>query len=329
MNRVSLALAAGVSLSMAIAVPARADDVTRLTASAKVVQEVRGEIPPEYWDKAHCIAVIPDLKKAALIFGGEYGKGVMACRAGESWSAPLYMQLAKGSWGFQAGAEQVDLVLLVMNESGLQKLLKNKVNLGADASVAAGPVGRHGSVATDAALTAEIISYSRSTGLFAGIDLSGGVLRPDDDANRSIYGRTATPSTILASRAISAPVEAAPLIRALGPAAPTSGERREPGTAAATTTAPAVPVAKTGPEYPANTAPRPTTAGADDNVRTQLVDAQQMLDRILADSTPSAVGTTGTAGANAQPGGTVTVERARLLQLRAQIEGALASLNKR
>src|SRR4030095_14431743 len=162
----------------------------------------------------------------------------MSGRAGEGWSAPVFMQLAKGSWGFQAGAEQVDLVLLVMNESGAQKMLKNKVSLGADASVAAGPIGRRGGGGTDAALTAEILSYSRSKGLFAGIDLSGGVLRPDDDINKQVYGRNATPSTILASRDISAPTDAAPFIRALGrSAAPAATPREETTTSRATTTA--------------------------------------------------------------------------------------------
>ena len=99
-------------------------------------------IPEDLWNKADCVAVIPSVKKAAFVFGGEYGKGVMSCRSGDRWRAPVFLQLAKGSWGFQAGAEQVDLVLLVMNETGVQKLLQNKVTLGADASVAAGPLGR-------------------------------------------------------------------------------------------------------------------------------------------------------------------------------------------
>src|SRR5204863_3557481 len=111
-------------------------EAARLSAAAHVVQEIRANIAPEYWAKSHCVAVIPSLKKAAFIFGGEYGKGVMSCRAGDRWSAPIFLQLAKGSWGFQAGAEEVDVVLLVMNE-GVQKLLRNKTTLGADASVAA------------------------------------------------------------------------------------------------------------------------------------------------------------------------------------------------
>lgn len=333
MYRFSLALGAGVAIALGVATSVRADESSRLAESAKIIQEIRSDIPAEYWDKARCVAVIPDLKKAAFILGGEYGKGVMSCRAGEAWSAPLFLQLAKGSWGFQAGAEQVDLVLLVMNESGAQKMLKNKVSLGADASVAAGPIGRRGGVGTDAALTAEILSYSRSKGLFAGIDLSGGVLRPDEDVNKDIYGGNATPSTILASREISAPTTAAPFIRALGrSAAPAATPRAETTTSRATTTA--APVGKTGPENPTTTAAagRTVTAGGDDSVRAQLVDAQQMLDRILADTTPSAVGTSGNAGTPSETtrsSGTITVERARLMQLRSQIEAAIAALNRR
>ena len=170
-------------------------EAQRLAKAAAIVQEMHESIRQDYWNRARCVVVIPELKKAAFIVGGEYGKGVLSCKAGDQWTAPVFMQLAKGSWGFQAGAEQVDLVMLVMNESGVQKLLKNKVTLGADASVAAGPMGAAGTVATDAALTAEILAYSRAKGLFAGINLSGGVLRPDEDANRSAYGAGASPTT--------------------------------------------------------------------------------------------------------------------------------------
>lgn len=305
---------AGLAMMLGAAARTAADETSRLAESAKIVQEIRADIPAEYWDKAHCVGVIPDLKKAALIFGGEYGKGVMSCRSANGWSAPLFMQLAKGSWGFQAGAEEVDLVLLVMNESGVAKLLKNKVSLGADASVAAGPLGRRGGVSTDAMLTAEILTYSRSKGLFAGIDLSGGVLRPDEDANRDVYGRAATPSTILASREIAAPTDAAPFIRALGAVA-----SAPPATARS-----AEPPPSSVPERRAN-----AVSATDDDVRAQLIDVQQTLDRLLADTTPSAVGTSGTSsGAEAGPNGTVTVERARLMQLRRQIESLIASLNR-
>jgi len=110
------------------------DGITRLSNAAQALRDTRESIPDTYWDRARCVAVIPNLKKGALIIGGEYGRGVMSCRAGEGWSAPVFLELAKGSWGFQAGAEEIDVVMLVMNESGVQKLLKNKVNLGADAS---------------------------------------------------------------------------------------------------------------------------------------------------------------------------------------------------
>src|SRR6478672_7249266 len=128
---------------LTMAAPATAEittsEATRLADAAQVLRDTRVSIPQTYWDRARCVAVIPDLKKAAFIIGGEYGKGALSCRAGDGWSAPVFIELAKGSWGFQAGAEEVDVVLLIMNESGVQKLLKNKVTLGADASVAAGP----------------------------------------------------------------------------------------------------------------------------------------------------------------------------------------------
>jgi lipid-binding SYLF domain-containing protein len=286
-----------------------ANEASRLAASATAIREIRNEISSDIWSKANCVLVIPELKKAAFIVGGEYGKGVMSCRAGEQWSAPVFMQIAKGSWGFQAGAEQADLVLLVMNESGVQKLLKNKVNLGADASVAAGPVGRRGGVSTDAVITAEIISYSRSKGLFAGVDVSGGMLRPDEDANKSTYGNGATPSTILAMREMSAPPEAAGFITALKGTGTATGKP-----IAAVSTPPAS---------------RAAATTADDEVRARIVDLQQSVDRILAETTPAAVGTSGTVSANDIARGTITVDRARLMQVRQQIDGLLVSLNHR
>jgi SH3 domain-containing YSC84-like protein 1 len=317
MHRIALATTA-IAIGIGLSAPASADETSRLAEAARVIQEIKPEIPQDYWERARCVGVIPGLMKAAFIFGGEYGKGVVSCKAGEAWSAPVFMELAKGSWGFQAGAEQVDLVLLVMNESGVDKLLRNKTTLGADASVAAGPVGRRGAVGTDAALAAEILSYSRSKGLFAGIDLSGGVLRPDEDDNRKVYGPTASPRTILASREIAAPTGAAPFIRALG-----------------STTGPAASAAAAPPSAARSSQPEPRTTArstTDDDVRAQLVDAQQMIDRLLADTTPAAVGTSGTAGTTGDDRartGTVTVDRARLLQLRQQIDAVIAALNKR
>ncbi len=166
------------------------------------------------WDRATCVIVVPNLKKAAFVFGGEYGKGLMSCRKGGAWSAPVFMRLEKGSWGLQIGAQSIDLVLLVNNERGMKKLLGNKVTLGAEASVAAGPVGRDARAATDAQMHAEILSYSRAQGLFAGINLSGGVLRPDGDDNEDVYGKTATPTTILTGNT-AAPGAAQPFMKAL------------------------------------------------------------------------------------------------------------------
>jgi lipid-binding SYLF domain-containing protein len=300
-------LTTGASAGAAI----RPGEAERLAAAARTVQEIRTEIDDDLWTRARCVAVIPDLKKAAFIFGGEYGKGMMSCRAGDQWSAPVFMQLAKGSWGLQAGVEQADVVLLVMNEEGAQKLLQNKVNLGADASVAAGPVGRRGSVGTDAALTAEILSYSRSQGLFAGIDVSGGVLRPDEDVNVGVYGAGATPRTILASREISAPPEATPFLRALSTVSTTTSSAAP---AAASASVPAT----------ARTTTMPTT---DDDLRARVVDIQQTVDRLLADTTPAPVGTSGSA--DTVEGNTVRVDRARLLQLRQQLEALLTTLNRR
>jgi lipid-binding SYLF domain-containing protein len=177
------------------------DQVKRMNDSARVLRELRASpdsgIPANLWDRARCVAVLPGVKKAAIVFGGEFGKGVVSCREGGSWSTPAFLTLEKGSWGAQLGAESTDVVLLVMNEQGMNRLLQDKVTLGADASITAGPVGRSGTAATDAQLTTEMLSYSRSHGLFAGIDLSGGVLRPDDHADAAFYGRTLSARQIL------------------------------------------------------------------------------------------------------------------------------------
>ena len=310
MKRVIVAAAVILTTASGAFAAIKPSEAARLAASAGAVREIRDEIPQEYWTRARCVLVIPELKKAAFIIGGEYGRGVMSCRAGDQWSAPVFMQIAKGSWGFQAGVEQADLVLLVMNDSGVQKLLANKVNLGADASVAAGPLGRRGGVSTDARVTAEILSYSRSKGLFAGIDLSGGVLRPDEDSNTNAYGSGAMPSTILATREISAPPEAAPFLAALKG---TSSSTAKPSASAAV---PATPRAVMTPTI-------------DDDVRARVVDIQQSVDRMLADTTPAAVGTSGTVGANEMAHGAIAVDRGRLLQLRQQIDALLATLNRR
>lgn len=211
-------LLAGV-VAVAQAAPT-AGEMQRLRDAAAVLNSMHGtetSIPQNIWNKADCVIVIPGLKKAAFGFGGEYGKGVMTCRRGSEneWSAPSFVRLEKGSWGFQIGAEETDLVLMVMNRTGMDKLLQDKVSLGAGASVAAGPVGRTANAATDAQMSAEILSYSRSHGLFAGIDISGGVLGPDTEANANLYGHEIGAKRILADAAVPTPSDARPFITAV------------------------------------------------------------------------------------------------------------------
>jgi lipid-binding SYLF domain-containing protein len=194
-------------------------EAKRLEAAAAAVRELRAApdkgVPEDLWGRAECVAVIPGLKKAAFIVGGEYGKGVISCRNGPNWSAPVFIELEKGSAGFQIGAEQVDVVLLMMNRSGVDKLLNDKINLGADASLAAGPIGRAASASTDARLSAEILAYSRAKGIFAGINLSGGVLRPDKDANTHAYGPSVTAHDVLFKPGVAAPPAAEAFLRTL------------------------------------------------------------------------------------------------------------------
>ena len=175
----------------------------RLDASADTLADMmkaadRG-IPQDLLDKARCIVVIPGMKKAGFIIGAKFGRGFAACRhnGGTTWSAPAAVRVEGGSVGFQIGASETDVVLLVMNDGGMKHLLSDKFTIGGDATAAAGPVGRAASAQTDAMLNAEILSYSRSRGLFAGISLEGATLRPDEDTNKELYGRAATNREIL------------------------------------------------------------------------------------------------------------------------------------
>ena len=176
----------------------------RLENSGVVMQEIMNtpeNIPQEVMEKADCIIVFPSVLKAAFVVGASYGRGAMVCRSGKSfrgpWGAPAMFALEGGSVGFQIGGQATDLVLLIMNERGASSILSSKVKLGGDASVAAGPVGRDASANTDAYLRAEVLSYSRSRGLFAGISLEGSTLRPDDDATADVYGRKLTAKEIV------------------------------------------------------------------------------------------------------------------------------------
>ena len=167
----------------------------RLDAAAAVLSEIMATpdkgIPQDLLEKAHCIVIVPELKTAAFVFGGKYGKGYLSCRktGGAGWSAPGTVRIEGGSVGFQIGASSTDLIMLVMNERGADKLLSSKFTLGAEASVAAGPVGRTATAQTDAQIHADILSWSRSQGLFAGVALEGATLRQDLDDNATLYGK--------------------------------------------------------------------------------------------------------------------------------------------
>jgi lipid-binding SYLF domain-containing protein len=194
--------------------------VQRVQEAAAVFDEIMSmadrSIPQELLARAHCVGILPSVKKGGFIFGGRYGKGVMVCRGpeGAGWTGPSTIRVEGGSFGLQIGGTAIDLVLLVMNERGAQKLLQSRFTLGAGATVAAGPVGRDAAAQTDALLRAEILSYSRSRGLFAGINLQGSTLRPDHSDNRQIYGRNVTPKEVLQSE-IPPPESAKELIATL------------------------------------------------------------------------------------------------------------------
>jgi SH3 domain-containing YSC84-like protein 1 len=219
MKKVVVMCALSLAASSAFAALSR-DEIKRLSDAGAILTELRDApdkgITDDIWNKAECVIVIPSMKKAAFVVGGEYGSGVMSCRKAKDWSAPVFMQLAKGSWGLQIGAESTDVVLLVMNRRGLDKLLDDKVSLGADASVAAGPVGRTGAAATDAKLSAEMLSYSRSQGVFAGIDLSGGMLRPDKEALERAYGpKVAARDVVMGTERVVSLEQATPFLSSL------------------------------------------------------------------------------------------------------------------
>ena len=193
-------------------------EANRIRDAAAVLHEIHTapdrDIPQSIWDKAECVLVVPGLKKAALVFGGEYGAGLMSCRHEGAWTAPIFMLVGKGSWGLQIGAQSIDLVMLVMNQGGAEKMLRNKTSLGAEASVAGGPVGRDARAATDAQMKAEILSYSRTQGIFAGVNLSGGVVKPDTDSNTDLYG-SVTPADVVLHAKVPPPAVTQPFMDAL------------------------------------------------------------------------------------------------------------------
>ena len=203
------------------------DERDRLQNAGTVVQEILDipdDIPQDLLDKARCVVIMPSVLKAAFIVGGSYGRGTMVCRTGKDftgpWGSPAMYALEGGSIGLQIGGEATDFVILVMNNRGVDSLLHSKVKLGADASVAAGPKGRTASADTDAYMRAEMLSYSRARGVFAGISLQGSTLRPDNDANERLYGKDATAAKIISESKIEAPEAARKLVSRLQRATP-------------------------------------------------------------------------------------------------------------
>src|SRR5271167_2207920 len=218
MKRVLFAavLLIGIS-SPAFAQKKESDRVANAGRVMKEIMDIPDDIPQSVIDKADCVVVLPSVVKFAIGIGGSYGRGVMTCRGGRTfqgrWGAPSMMALEGGSFGLQLGGQATDFVLLLMSPRSAQNILTSKVKLGGDVSAAAGPVGRNASAETDVTLRAEILSYSRARGLFAGISLSGSTLRPDNDANKSLYGKTVDAKDIVFNGAVPVPPSARLLLR--------------------------------------------------------------------------------------------------------------------
>lgn len=194
---------------------AREDATGRLDNATNVLHAIMGApdngIPEEVLEHAKCVAVVPHMVKGGFIFGGKHGKGVATCRTANGWSAPAFITISGGSWGLQIGIEGVDLVMIVQNEKGMQKLLDSNFKIGADASAAAGPVGRHASAGTDWKLDTEILTYSRAKGAFAGLTLEGASIRQDSDSRHAMYGRNVTTRDLLLGK-VPAPAAAQPFL---------------------------------------------------------------------------------------------------------------------
>ena len=207
--------------TFAVAGTAREDTVARLHSSVDVLQSIMAApdkgIPEEVLSNAKCILVVPNLIKGGFIFGGKHGRGVASCRTASGWSAPAFVSIGGGSWGLQIGVEGVDLVILVMNDQGFQHLLSSKFALTGEGSVAAGPVGRHASAGTDWKMNTEMLTYSRSKGVFAGLTLEGAVIEQDNDSTHAIYGRHMEFRNILSGKAAT-PKSADAFVRAVSAA---------------------------------------------------------------------------------------------------------------
>jgi len=225
MKRIYIAMTS--VLLLCTALPAQEHEKDRLKHAGEVMQEILNipdDLPKSVLDKSECVIVIPSVKKFALGVGGNYGRGAMTCRSGESfvgpWGPPAMVALEGANIGFQLGGQATDFVLLVVNPKGIDSILKSKVKLGADASAAAGPKGRDAQAATDVLMHAEILTYSRSRGLFAGISLDGSTLRPDNSASEKVYGRKVTAREIVLQHKVSTPAAGQLLVSTLQKASP-------------------------------------------------------------------------------------------------------------
>jgi lipid-binding SYLF domain-containing protein len=202
--------------SAAFAGSTRENLQARINAAKEVLDEIMAtqdnSIPMNILEQATCVGVVPGMKKGAFIWGGQYGQGVVTCRTGHGWSAPVFIRMAGGSFGFQIGGQSTDLVLVAVNERGFQDLLKNKFKIGGDASAAAGPVGRSGQAATDWKMNAELLSYSRNKGLFAGIDLDGTSVSQNSDDTELFYGKEHNFESVLKG-GVAVPAGAVPFVR--------------------------------------------------------------------------------------------------------------------
>jgi len=202
--------------------------VDRVKSAATVLNEIQSApdtgIPQEVLGSAECVAVVPSMLKGGFVFGARYGRGVASCRTPKGWSAPAFFAIEGGSFGLQIGGEAVDLVMLVMNQEGVRNLLSSKFKLGADASVAAGPVGRHAAADTDWKMRAQVLGYSRARGAFAGLELSGAVINQDKDSTREFYGRMVPFKTSLSGE-IEAPGTAYPFLSTLAKWAKTAADK--------------------------------------------------------------------------------------------------------
>ena len=209
----------GLPLTTGLADTKEQERLENCGAVLEEIMNVPDDIPAHLVDKAECVVVLPSVVKFAFVFGGSYGRGAMTCRSGEHstgpWGAPTMMALEGGSFGFQLGGQATDFVILVMNPRGATAILKNKVKLGADASAAAGPKGRYAEASTDVTLRAEMLTYSRSRGLFAGVSLEGSTLRPDNGANEEVYGKKIAATDIVLKGAVPTPASAQKLIATL------------------------------------------------------------------------------------------------------------------